>query len=75
MGVASLQAVQSQFAEGVLEARGVREQMLASELNAKEDKVRENLLDQSKAAGLLYQNPPCKFCDFGALCGKSGGGL
>ena len=73
MGVASLNAACSQISDGSLEARGVMELMMAQERALDEDKVREDLILKNQTEGKLYQRPPCRFCDFGRLCGWSGG--
>lgn len=72
MGVASMNAAFEQLTDGSLEARGVVELMTAKEEAIDEEKVSENMAAQYRANGMLYQRPPCKFCDFGRLCGWSG---
>jgi len=54
---------------GVLEASGVTEQLLSMELNITGKKASSMVKSDNDDQGLLYQRPPCKFCDFSALCG------
>jgi RecB family exonuclease len=72
-GVGSLKSACNQLADGLLEARGVKELLLARENDLDEEKIREKITAEYQASGLLYQRPPCNFCDFGYLCGRSGG--
>ena len=54
---------------GVLEASGVTEQLLRMELNITGKKAISMVKTDCDDQGLLYQQPPCRFCDFSALCG------
>ena len=75
MGVASLNDVCKQLSGGLVEACGVKERMTAQADGTNEEKTRKNVAEQCRANGMLYQSPPCKFCDFSRLCGWSGGVL
>jgi len=57
---------------GRLQASGVAERELeASGLSR--DKVQMQMKEECDLEGLLYQRPPCGFCDFSTLCGLAGG--
>ncbi len=64
--------------EGTIEVGGIIEENMKVEENlsdAKEakDKIKKIMKDKYRAEGMLYQEPPCFFCDFGNLCGMIGG--
>ena len=75
MGVASMKAVSTQLSTGLVEARGIIEMKESLDNNLKEEKVSEGFKAKNRAEGMLYQKPPCTFCDFGYLCGIEGGAL
>lgn len=58
---------------GRLQANGVNEQLLQAAQELDEDEVQQNLKSECAGQGLLYQRPPCRFCDFSILCGKDEG--
>lgn len=58
---------------GKLEASGVNEWLMQSEENLNEDQCQSKLKSEYAGQRLLYQRPPCNFCDFGTLCGMVGG--
>ncbi|MDW7657359.1 MAG: PD-(D/E)XK nuclease family protein, partial [Bacillota bacterium] len=72
-GVTSLKSACRQMSDGLLEARGVKELLLSKENDLSEEKTREKIAAEYWDNGMLYQRPPCNFCDFGHLCGRSGG--
>jgi len=56
---------------GSLKAAGlVEHQLKASGLSR--DKVQTQMKGECDVKNLLYQSPPCGFCDFGTLCGLNG---
>ena len=55
--------------EGLLEATGVQEKLAAVEQGARKEKIQKERREAAEAAGRLYIEPPCRFCDFGSLCG------
>ncbi len=57
---------------GVIEATGVTEAIRRDEEETSEDKLRERLRAAQRERGLLYQKPPCRFCDYKWLCGLEG---
>jgi ATP-dependent helicase/nuclease subunit B len=73
MGEAAYAQTMEQLKNGLIEVRGVQEMLEAQEAGIGEDKIREQRLIQGRDAGILYQEPPCRFCDFGGICGKNGG--
>ncbi|HKM01692.1 MAG TPA: PD-(D/E)XK nuclease family protein [Sedimentibacter sp.] len=75
MGVASMKAVSTQLSTGLVEVRGIIEMKESLDNNLKEEKVSEGFKAKNRAVGMLYQKPPCAFCDFGYLCGIEGGAL
>ncbi len=58
---------------GRLEASGVTERLLSEELGLNERKVRSNRKSKCDAQNMVYEQPPCGFCDFSSLCGLAGG--
>ena len=58
---------------GSLEAAGVTERLLSEELGLNERQARSNIKNKCDEQNLLYQRPPCAFCDFSSLCGMAGG--
>ena len=73
LGAAAFREAMTQMEQGQIQVRGVAEMLDAVELDITEDKLREDLIAQGQSKGLLYQAPPCRFCDFGGICGKIGG--
>ena len=61
---------------GTIEAKGIKEKLLAAETGAKDEKIQEKMSKEAAEQGLLYIKPPCKFCDYKTLCGfdKAGAG-
>lgn len=72
MGIASLASVLGKLESGVVEARGIIEKEKAQESGITEDKASEDIKEDCRKQGLLYQSPPCRFCKFSWLCGKQG---
>jgi len=68
-GVASLKNVLKSLESGTVEVRGIIEKAKAQELELSEEKTIEELKKECRKNGLLYQSPPCMFCDFDRLCG------
>ena len=60
---------------GYVVAAGVYEQCMQQSENADEKKVRAKIKATCESMGFLYKSPPCRFCDYGVLCGKIGGGV
>ncbi len=79
MGVAAFEQAMAQLEKGTIEVRGVEEMITLAQPETTEEKLQEDLIHQRLEQGLLYQKPPCRFCDFGGICGKIqgniGGGL
>lgn len=73
LGETEVEEAVERLGSGVLEAKGVKELQEARERKIKSDKLREELEKRSLEEGWLYISPPCKFCDFGHLCGFTGG--
>ena len=73
MGEAGLDEECKRLDSGLIEARGLMELIEAEESGLKEEKLREKIAERYNAAGKLYINPPCMFCDFKYLCGLLGG--
>lgn len=73
MGIASLNDVLKQLDDGLVEARGIIELLTLVEDGANYEKTKMKFKDQYRDNGMLYQSPPCRFCDFCQLCGWSGG--
>jgi len=69
MGVASLRNVLESLESGTVEARGIIEKAKAQELELSEEKAIEKFKEECRKKGLLYQRPPCMFCDFAHFCG------
>lgn len=75
MGTASYRDVWDHLSSGLVEVRGVEELISSIEEGLIEEKVREALKNQYRDRGMLYQKPPCNFCDFSRLCGMAGGAV
>ncbi len=73
MGVSGLNDVLQQLRKGFVEARGIAECIKACEDNADEKTTAAKIAEERRVQGMLYQKPPCHFCDFTSLCGLSGG--
>lgn len=72
MGVAGLHDAMCQLEKGVVEAKGVRELQTQTEDGTTDaDNTSKKFAEKALAEGMLYQRPPCQFCDFGRLCGLS----
>lgn len=69
MGVASLNNVLESLKSGTVEARGIIEKAKAQELEISEEAAIKDFKEECRKNGLLYQSPPCMFCDFVRLCG------
>jgi len=72
-GVISMHDVIRQFDSGLIEARGVVESMSSKDEGIDQEKTRERFAALYGDRGMLYLPPPCGLCDFGRLCGLSGG--
>ncbi len=72
-GMAAMEDALERLAGGVVEARGVEEFQVQQDTGQKDDRLRRQLSEAVWQKGLLYQRPPCGFCDFGTLCGLTGG--
>ena len=72
MAVASINEVLNDLDQGLLKAHGIEELM---QINNGEtlDKIQAQRKEQYLAKEMLYQSPSCQYCDFGRLCGWSGG--
>lgn len=75
MGVACMKEVCTQLNEGLIEVRGIIEKLEALDSDKKEDKIKEEFAKKYRVKGMLYQSPPCNFCDFSMICGLNGGML
>ena len=64
--VASLQETLKALSQGEIQVRGLEENG-AGGTGEKKGKIQD-----WKARGLLYQEAPCRFCHYQALCGKGG---
>lgn len=73
MGQASYRHAWKRLDSGLVEASGLKEMLTAIEEDVKEDDLREQLKEEYRSKGMLYQKPPCKFCDYSRLCGLAGG--
>ena len=69
MGLASLREVLNQFKSGLVEARGLMEMIKAQEEDMELETISNNVAEQYRENGMLYQNPECKYCDFRRICG------
>ena len=58
-----------QMNDGLLEATGVTEALRLEEEGLKQDKLADALRGEHRERGVLYRRPPCRFCDYGRLCG------
>ena len=72
MAVRSINEVLNDLDQGLLKAHGIEELM---QINNGEtlDKIQAQRKEQDLAKEMLYQSPSCQYCDFGRLCGWSGG--
>jgi RecB family exonuclease len=68
-GVAGVSAVLESFEDGTVVARGIAEEEKSRELGVTREKAMESIKAQNWEKGLLYQEPPCRYCDFNRLCG------
>lgn len=75
MAVASMKEVFRQFSTGLIEVRGIIEKLEAINYDKNEDKIKEEFEKKYRDNRMLYQSPPCNFCDFSLLCGLNGGML
>jgi hypothetical protein len=75
MGATAYAKTMDQLKSGLIEVRGVKEMIATEEEATSEDKLQEKLILEGRSAGILYQQPLCRFCDFGGICGKTGGAL
>jgi hypothetical protein len=73
MGVKSWKHHFKAVNDGTLEVTGVKEESLKTEKNLSCGKITEMLKSNCELDGMLYQQPPCFFCDFGNLCGMKTG--
>ena len=73
MAAASLDDVLTDLDNGLLKAHGIDELMMQIQNDDTLDSVQKRRKQQYLEKGMLYQNPLCKYCDFGRLCGWSGG--
>lgn len=65
MGVASINDIIEKFNRGIIEARGVMEAIEGKS----EEKEKNIYINEYRSKGMLYQFPPCRFCDYALLCG------
>lgn len=56
----------------VLDATGVQERRERTEQGMTRYRHQKERREAAEAAGLLYIKPPCRWCDFGSLCGLKG---
>ena len=73
MGVVSMNATIENLETGTVEVRGLVEKEKAQELNLSDEKAIENIKAEYIRNGMLYQSPPCMFCDYIQLCGMQEG--
>lgn len=73
MGIASMNEAVKILEDGLIEARGVKESLLQIEDGTNDEKTKMKIKEQFLAKGMLYQSPPCGFCDYRRLCDWSGG--
>lgn len=73
MGVASMNNTIDNLETGTVEVRGLVEKGKAQELNITEEKAVEKIKEEHRRIGMLYQSPPCMFCDYIQLCGMQEG--
>ncbi|MFZ1730563.1 MAG: PD-(D/E)XK nuclease family protein [Bacteroidota bacterium] len=57
---------------GVMEAAGVAQQLRREEEDLSADAFKKAIMEEQYAKELLYIEPPCRFCNYSALCGKMG---
>ncbi len=58
-----------ELSSGVMEATGLRDRQVQSEKNLRDEKLQQALISERRSQGLLYQETPCRFCDYATLCG------
>lgn len=75
MGINSFNDTISQFDSGVIQARGVEEALSGTNEALTQEQASISFAKRCLDEVMLYQKPPCKFCDFSRLCGLSGGVL
>lgn len=73
LGAAAFRDSMHRMEQGQIQIRGVAEMLDVAASGTTEDKLREDLIAQGQSKGMLYQEPPCRFCDFGGICGKIDG--
>lgn len=73
MAVATLDEVWNDLEQGSLKAHGIEELWTHMQSGESFDKIRAQRQEQYLEKGMLYLNPLCEYCDFGRLCGWSGG--
>lgn len=73
MGVAAFRETLNQLDQGILKVLGVSEEAEALKSGKKEQDLQPDRAMEAKARGILYQAPPCRFCEFGGICGRTGG--
>jgi RecB family exonuclease len=73
MGTKSLDDRFSSLTKGQMEAAGVRDALRQAEEGLTRNKLLKICKTECKQQGLLYLGDLCNFCDFGVLCGRSGG--
>jgi len=65
MAIKTMNDVIQNLNNGTIEARGVMEIIEGLD----DEKEKKNYIEQCRANMILYQYPPCNFCDFKILCG------
>jgi hypothetical protein len=73
LGVAAFRETLNQLDQGILKVLGVSEEAEALKLGKKEQDLQPDRALEARARGILYQAPPCRFCEFGGICGRTGG--
>ncbi len=68
-GVNSLEEVLKSLETGSVHVCGIAEKVKSQELGVPEEKAADQIKEEYNIKGLLYQSPPCRFCDFVRLCG------
>jgi hypothetical protein len=64
------------LSSGTIESKGVKEKLLAVKNGEGDEEIQKKISGEAAEQGLLYINPPCRFCDYHILCGlgKAGAG-
>ncbi len=73
LGVTSLKDVFDQLVKGNIEARGISELLIRQMEGISAEKLEARQKEKYREQGMLYQKPFCGYCDYGRLCGWSGG--